>query len=102
MSGSNTIFLLAYDHSNHYRISINIVEPLIRTSQEIGSYYFIPIIIDDAANYKLVGAIIKDMYANIFWSRVWFQTLNFLMHDIINMKDYDYNGFVHYIKGGRK
>jgi hypothetical protein len=99
---SGAIFLSTHDYLDHYKTSINIANALLKTIQEIGPYNVIQVITDNAANCKAVGAIIEDMYPNIFWSGCLVHTMNLLMHDIIKMKDHDYRRIGALYKRGKK
>jgi hypothetical protein len=52
VSASGAVFLSAHDYLDHYKTSINIAEPLIKTIQEIGLYNVIQVITDNVANCK--------------------------------------------------
>jgi hypothetical protein len=101
---SSVVFLSTHDYLDRYNIGINIAKPLIKIIliQEIGLYNVIQLINNNATNGKAEGAIIEDMYPNIFWSRCLVHTLNLLMHDIINMKDQDYKWISAFYKRRKK
>jgi hypothetical protein len=80
----------AHDYFNHNNIGINIEETLIKTIQGIGSHNIIQIITNNAIDCKAVGAVVKDMYPNIFWYGRFVHTSNLLVPDIIKLKEHDY------------
>ena len=90
-----------HDYSDRLKTAINITEALIKTIESIGPYNVVQVITDNAANCKVAGAIIEDRYPNIFWFECLVHTLNFLMHDIIKMKENNYKWIGSLYKKGK-
>jgi hypothetical protein len=101
VSASGAVFPSTLDNSNRYKTGIDIVEPLNKTIQEIVSYNVIQLTTDNPANCKAMGAIIEDMYPNIFRFGCFVHALNLLMNDIIKMKDHDYKWICALYKKGK-
>jgi hypothetical protein len=102
MSMSGTVFLVAHGYLDHYKTDVNLVETLLKTIQEIGSYNVIQVITDNVANCKVVGVIIEDVYHSIFCFGWLVHTLNLLMHDIIRLKEHDYKWIDALYKKGKR
>ena len=101
LSSTGAVFLLTHDYSYKFKTGINIAELLLKNIEAIGPYNVIQVIIDNAAKCKAAEAIIEDKYRNIFLSRCLVHTLNFLMHDIIKLKENEYKWIGELYKKGK-
>ena len=101
VSAIGVVFLLTHDYSDKFKTNMNIAELLLKNIETIGPYNVIQVITDNAANCKAARAIIEEKYPNIFWSGCLVYTLNLLMHDIIKLKENEYNWIGELYKKGK-
>jgi hypothetical protein len=83
---SGVVFLATHDSSSITTSAQNISDLLLKTINDVGLFNVIQVIIDNVANWKVVGKIIERVHPRIFWPRCLMHTLNLLMHDIVKYR----------------